>query len=170
MIHVWKINEDLDLNKEDIERTFSGFSDALLLFAEGGRGKLICRTSLKKEMTKKSFWQWTSQNKEMKIISPRKKVEVSTRVTACSPWRHPARRKQPWILGQDLSFFVFNNDHDDSWLWQRRTLTMAKLKTTWTSSPMENTPNPELATTSTSTWQSTWILCPYFETCRLWLG
>ena len=55
MIHVWKINEDLDLNKEDIERTFSGFSDALLLSAEGGREKLICRTSLKKEMTKKSF-------------------------------------------------------------------------------------------------------------------
>ena len=42
----------------------------------------------------------------MKIISPRKKVEVSTRVTACSPWRHPARRKQPCL-------FVYNNDHDD---------------------------------------------------------
>ena len=50
----------------------------------------------------------------MKIISPRKKVEVSTRVTACSPWRHPARRKQPWFFGQDLSLFVFSNDHDDA--------------------------------------------------------
>ena len=50
-----------------------------------------------------------------------------------------------------------------SWWWQRRTLNMAKLKTTCTSSPIENTPNPELATTSTSTWQSTWILCLYFE-------
>ena len=52
MIHVWKINEDLDLNKEDIERTFSGFSDALLLFAEGGKGKLICKTFLKKRNDK----------------------------------------------------------------------------------------------------------------------
>ena len=33
-------------------------------------------------------------------------MEVSTRVTACSPWRHPARRKQPCL-------FVYNNDHDD---------------------------------------------------------
>ena len=49
MMFVWKINEDLYLNKEDIERTFSGFSDALLLFVEGGTGKLICKTSLKKE-------------------------------------------------------------------------------------------------------------------------
>ena len=49
----------------------------------------------------------------MKIISPRKKVEVSTRVTACSPCRHPARRKQPCFLGQDLSLLVYNDDHDD---------------------------------------------------------
>ena len=46
------MNEDLDLNKEDIERTFSGFSNALLLFAEGGKGKLICKTSLKKRNDK----------------------------------------------------------------------------------------------------------------------
>ena len=45
MIHVWKINEDLYLNKEDIERTFSGFSDALLLGAGGGTGRLTGRTS-----------------------------------------------------------------------------------------------------------------------------
>ena len=51
-MHVWKRDEDLDLNKEDIERTFSGFSDALLLFAEGGRGKLICKTFLKKRNDK----------------------------------------------------------------------------------------------------------------------
>ena len=50
------MNEDLDLNKEDIERTFSGFSNALLLFAEGGKGKLICKTSLKKR-NDKSFDQ-----------------------------------------------------------------------------------------------------------------
>ena len=65
-------------------------------------------------MTKKSFDQMhNAQNNEMKIISPRKKVEVSTRVTACSPCRHPARRKQPCFLGQDLSLFVYNDDHDD---------------------------------------------------------
>ena len=52
MMYVWKIDEDLDFNKEDLERTFSGFSDALLLFAEGGRGKLICKTSLKKRNDK----------------------------------------------------------------------------------------------------------------------
>ena len=46
------MNEDLDLDKEDIERTFSGFSNALLLFAEGGKGKLICKTSLKKRNDK----------------------------------------------------------------------------------------------------------------------
>ena len=49
MMHVWKIDEDLDSNKEAVERTFSGFSDALLLSAEGGRGKLICKTSLKEK-------------------------------------------------------------------------------------------------------------------------
>ena len=39
-------------------------------------------------------------------------MEVSTRVTACRPCRHPARRKQPWLLGQDLSLFVYDNNHD----------------------------------------------------------
>ena len=115
-MHVWKMNEDLDLDKEDIERTFSGFSNALLLFAEGGKGKLICKTSLKKRNDKEIIWpnaQCSYQNNEMKIISPRKKVEVSTRVTACSPCRHPARRKQPCFLGQDLSLLVYNDDHDD---------------------------------------------------------
>ena len=80
------------------------------------KGSWSVKHPWKKEMTKKSFWpsaQCTSQNNEMKIISPRKKVDVSTRVTACSPCRHPARRKQPCFLGQDLSLLVYNDDHDD---------------------------------------------------------